>query len=133
MIIVLVGPEVVLVDLDTYKAYNQEKSNIDIALHACWYDYTELYGINPTVDIVWKGYHYVYAFNDLINSNKCCDNLILKLHIDLANGTLTPEEVYFVPVITEYGNPKNIDYNISFGVIKVDQNTFDNHFLNIRR
>lgn len=133
MIIKLAGPEIVTVDLDTYKVYNQKTPEVNIAIYACWFDASILTSLNPTVDVVWRGYKYTILLSDLITNSSCCDNLVLKLKVDLNNNALEYEKLKYMPVITEYKTPDKLDYNISFGFIKISQSEFNNRFINARR
>ena len=64
MITSLDGPEIVLVDIDSYYEYSNNKE-MNILVNACYYDSTSLESKKITVKIYWKGYLYIATFEHL--------------------------------------------------------------------
>jgi hypothetical protein len=122
---VTAGPEIVLVDIDTYKMYNynktKTKTTLEILVNACLYDATQLETQQIFININWKGYLYLKTFKNLPYNIGCCENLLLKITVDLENNFIStePELVYFVPVVTTYGNLGNSDFNISIRICEI--------------
>lgn len=115
MITALAGPEIVLVDADTYNLNGHDIMDLDI--HACWYEDTQLTGENPYIEVFWKGHyikHTINASSSLSYNNKCCDNKLITLHIDFANNTLMEIEILenklYYPVYTVVGTTYNFGY-----------------------
>lgn len=126
------GPEIVLLDVDTYRTYNLNnlygKTNnpkLDVIINVCWYDETQILTNDVSININWKGYMYKYPIKEVISNAACCDNIVLKLSIDLIKNTIECYPVNYVPVITTFGNSKELDFNISIGYIKVFKNEFE--------
>lgn len=121
------GPEIVLVDIDTYKMYNKDKKTLEILVNACLYEYSQLETQQIFININWKGYLYLKTFKNLPYNVGCCENLLLKITVDLENNFISsePEIVYFVPVVTTYGNPENPDFNMSIGYVKLFENDIE--------
>lgn len=113
------GPEIVTVDLDTYKQLNPKEQTVDILVNACWFVETQIESINPTLDIIWKGISYTVPIIDMHFNNSCCSNLILKITVDLINNNIELIPVKYVPCVTVYSTPSNSDFNVSYGYIKV--------------
>lgn len=115
------GPEIVLVDVETYKMYNTKKE-MSILVNACFNESSQLESNKITVNISWKGYFYVRTFEHLPYNIACCENLLFKVIIDLETNFIKDIElVYYVPVISSFGVPGNTDFNLSIGYIKVLQ------------
>jgi hypothetical protein len=113
------GPEIVTVDLDTYKQLNPKKDTVEILINACWFIETQVEGKNPTLEITWKGNLYTIPIIDMYFNNLCCSNLILKLRINLINNYIELIPVKYVPCVTVYSTPNKSDFNVSYGYIKV--------------
>lgn len=123
------GPEVVYVDIDTYKFYHVNKSTLEILVNACWFQETQVESINPTINIVWKGYLYTYPVENVLTNTDCCDNLILRIQIDLNNNTIKCDKQYFVGLVTTYNedniNIESNNFNVSLGYIKMYQSEYE--------
>jgi hypothetical protein len=61
----LVGPEIVLVDIDSYKDYSNNKKEMNILVNACHYEYTMLETKKLIINVYWKGYLYIATFEHL--------------------------------------------------------------------
>lgn len=115
----MAGPEIVLVDIETYKMYNTKKE-MSILVNACFNESSQLESNKITVNISWKGYFYVKTFEHLPYNIACCENLLFKVIIDLETNFIKDVElVYYVPVVSSFGQPGTADFNLSIGYIKV--------------
>lgn len=127
------GPEVVYVDVDTYKFYNADKirkrkekeKTLDIDIHVCWFNESQVRSNDVIVNIVWKGYLYAIPINSLTYNTGCCDNLVLTIKINLDTNTITYYPVYYVGVVTTYGTVKNNDFNASLGYVRLTKDNYD--------
>lgn len=59
------GPEIVLVDIDTYKYYYKNNKEMNILVNACHYDSTFLETKKLIINVYWKGYLYITTFEHL--------------------------------------------------------------------
>ena len=131
------GPEIVLVDVDTYRTYNlgtlygtTDNPKLNIFVNVCWFDETQLLTQNVSININWKGYMYKYPIKDVLNNTACCDNLSLKISVDLIKNTIECYPVSYVPIISTVGTLGTNDFNMSIGYIKVIEPDFINDIKN---
>ena len=125
------GPEIILVDVDTYKTYNlarlykiTDNPKLNIIINVCWFEETQLETNDVSIEINWKGYMFKYPIKDVLQNNACCDNLALKISIDLIKNTIECYPVSYIPIISTIGTLGNEDFNLSLGYIKVIENDF---------
>lgn len=119
------GPEIVLVDVETYKMYNNKKE-MSLLINACFYDATQIESDKIIINISWKGYLYVKTFNHLPYNVGCCENLLFKVIIDLeTNFIKNIEQVYYIPLVSTFSVVGKSDFNLSIGYIKVLESDID--------
>lgn len=132
MIIQLDGPEIVLVDIDTYKFYHKSfidfdsetntwKNKLRILVDVCWFNQTQVESEEVTIDIVWKGTLYTVQIPTITYNVGCCENPVLEILVDLNTNSVSYIEYVNVPVLTLYNLPAiRSDFNMSFGYIKMN-------------
>lgn len=92
------GPEIVLVDVETYKIWNPEKTKLTIPINVCWFEETQIESINPTVSVIWRGYEYIIPIWNMEYNSNCCDTLTLNLDIDLITNSINYKKSVIYPV-----------------------------------
>jgi len=129
------GPEIVYVDIDTYKFYNSNKildgtiKTLDLDINVCWFNESQIISDDVIINIVWKGYLYAIPVNITEYNIACCKNLVLTLKIDLTSNTISYNKIYYVGIITTYGSIETNDFNASLGYIKMPNDVY-NKFVN---
>ena len=95
-------PEYVFVDVDSYKWYNPNKTTLDIITNVCWFAETNIMNENIIVNVVWKGFFFAIPITDIQYNIGCCNNTVVKIHIDLTTDTVTPSYPVYYFVEQEY-------------------------------
>ena len=121
----MAGPEVVIVDVDKYRFYNSKQKILKLEVSACWFEMTQIESKNATIYLNWKGYLYVIPILDLISSSGCCDNTVFNIEVDLEKNILLVDKFIYVPVLTTFNEPNKIDFNLSFGYIKMIKSEYN--------
>lgn len=130
MIILPDGPEIVFVDIEKYKVFNVNKTELELIINTCWFSETQQKTENVSIEIVWKGYLYIIPINNILQNFNCCDNTVLKIRVDLINNNLTYEEMILVPVVTLFGNIIG-QSSMSYGYLKMFKSDLEKLNINV--
>lgn len=113
------GPEIVDVDIDTYKIFNPTQEKLELIINTCWFSESQIITNNVSIEICWHGYIYNIPINAISQNFNCCDNTVLKINLDLINNTISYDEIILLPVITSFGLSANSLITLSYGYIKM--------------
>jgi hypothetical protein len=125
------GPEIVLVDIDKYKIFNPTKEYLEIPVHVCWFNETQIESVLPLLTISWHGYEYVVPLNNLQYNSNCCQNLLVIVKINLVTNEITYSYPDIIPVISCL-NPAILDevyaedFSLNLGYIICNKSDFIN-------
>lgn len=130
MIILQDGPEIVFVDIEKYKVFNINKTELELIINTCWFSESQQKSEDVSIEIVWKGYLYILPINNILQNFNCCDNTVLKIKVNLINNNLTYEEMKLVPIITLFGNIVG-QSSMSFGYLKLFKSDLEKLNINV--
>jgi hypothetical protein len=119
------GPEIVTVDVETYKAYNEDQNKLELIINTCWFNETQVKTNNVSLEIIWKGYLFILPINTILQNFNCCDNTVLKINIDLINNNITYEQIYLLPIMTTFGSVSNSMLSLSYGFVKMFKSEYE--------
>jgi hypothetical protein len=94
------GPEIVLIDIETYKIWNPTKTKLTIPINVCWFEETQIESINPTVSVIWRGYEYIIPIWNMEYNSNCCDTLSFNLDIDLRTNSINYNKSVIYPIVS---------------------------------